>query len=163
MRSFRFVLGVTKVFCLETDSCKAVSRCFTSAEPKTLSCARSLAQEKRPSAARSVFHRERKHFSLMNVCYRDCWNHSSTAFRHDDEASHPLPLSGTSGDAKKPLPLVDLRTAAWIWRTVFSSLLCKLGRVKRTAYSCSSPAIQKVQKLFSELKDSRNSLKRQNV
>ena len=46
MRSFRFVLGVTKVFCLETDSCKAVSRCFTSVEPKTLSCARSLAQEK---------------------------------------------------------------------------------------------------------------------
>ena len=34
------------MFCLETDSCKAVSRCFTSAEPKTLSCARSLAQEK---------------------------------------------------------------------------------------------------------------------
>ena len=44
------------MFCLETDSCRAVSRCFTSAEPKTLSCARSLAQEKRPSAARSVFH-----------------------------------------------------------------------------------------------------------
>ena len=34
------------MFCLETDSCRAVSRCFTSAEPKTLSCARSLAQEK---------------------------------------------------------------------------------------------------------------------
>ena len=33
----------------------------------------------------------------------------------DDEASHPLPLSGTSGD-NKSLPLVDLnmRTAAWI-------------------------------------------------
>ena len=46
MRSFCFVLGVTKVFCLGTDSCKAVSRCFTSVEPKTLSCARSLAQEK---------------------------------------------------------------------------------------------------------------------
>ena len=46
VRSFRFVLGVTKVFCLETDSCKAVSRCFTSVEPKTLSCARSLAQKK---------------------------------------------------------------------------------------------------------------------
>ena len=34
------------MFCLETDGCRAVSRCFTSAEPKTLSCARSLAQEK---------------------------------------------------------------------------------------------------------------------
>ena len=34
------------MFCLETDSCRAVSRCFTSAEPKTLSCARFLAQEK---------------------------------------------------------------------------------------------------------------------
>ena len=31
--------------------------------------------------------------------------------------------------------------------------------VKRIAYSCSSPAIQEVQKTFSELKDSRNSLK----
>ena len=33
-----------------------------------------------------------------------------------DEASHPLPLSGTSGDAQKAPPTRDLnmRTAAWI-------------------------------------------------
>ena len=54
-------------------------------------------------------------------------------FRYDDEASHPPPLSGTSGDAQKALPLVDLnmRTAAWIWCTVFSLLLCKLEDGKK--------------------------------
>ena len=54
-------------------------------------------------------------------------------FRLHDEASHPLSLSGTSGDAQKPLPLVDLnmRTAAWIQCTVFNLLLCKLGDGKK--------------------------------
>ena len=47
------------MFCLETDSCRAVSRCFTSAEPKTLSCARSLAQEK-DRVLRALFFTESK-------------------------------------------------------------------------------------------------------
>ena len=62
---------------------------------------------------------------------------------------------------KKPLPLVDLnmRTAAWIQCTVFSLLLCKLGDGKKNCILMLKPSHPGGAKTFSELKDSRNSLK----
>ena len=60
---------------------------------------------------------------------------------------------------KKFLPLVDLNMRTSSLDLMHGlQLLCKLGMVKRTAHSCSSPATQEV-KTFSELKDSRNCLK----